>query len=228
MKPLFLTSYDDEFADIYWQDWLPGYSAFLAPHFELQTMRFERQFGTFGSLLYNSSCRKLIAATIDALHAYDGRIIVMADCDMKIYRDFWPEIEALTDAPDFQMATSMDRIGADPVHCAGFIVCRSTPEVREFFAAWLEACNGADIGSVQNPFNALIHGGSLKVDALPKTFWTIGLGELARSWEPGDAVPIVPIGIYFHHANFTVGERNKRALMAAVALKVQKNKILWL
>lgn len=225
-KPIFIVGHDAEFADIFWQDYLPGYSAFLAHHCELRQIVFPQPFGTFGERAYNGSCQAMIRATAQALLEQDGRIVVMSDCDMRIYRDFWPEIEAMASAPDFQMATAMDRMGTEPVHCGGFIVVKSSEATMGFFKAWGDACDGLDGGSVQDPMNALIRSGNVKVDALPETYWTIGLGDLPKIWEPGDAVPEPPDGICFHHANFTVGARNKRALMASVALRVRETR-LW-
>lgn len=221
MKPLFLTSYDEEFSDLFWKDWLPGYTAFLSPHFELRATKVERQFGTFGSLLYNTSCRKTIGAVTEELRQNPGRIIVVADCDMRIFRDFWPVLEMMAQRPGFFMATAMDRLGDEPVHCAGFVVVRAGAETAAFFEAWWKACDGLAEGSVQGPFNALIRAGAISCGQLPDSFWTPGLSGLVRTWEPGDPVPPPPPAIALAHANFCVGAKNKRALLASVSLLVQ-------
>lgn len=219
MKPLLITVYDDAFEEIFWQDWLPGYSAFLAHHFELKVIKYPKVFGSYGSKKYDANCCLTIEATLAEMDANPDRLIIMADCDMRIYRDFWPEIEALATAPRFQMATSMDRMGDDPVHCAGFIVLRSTPETRTFYAKWAIEAKRDGISSVQQPFNELLKEGFIKCRQLPEIYWTAGLCDLPRTWEPGDAVPFPPENIAFHHSNFTIGVRHKRALMEAVRLK---------
>ena len=221
MKPLFLTGYSDGFADIFWQDWLPGYTAFLAEHFELRIIRFTGETGNFGSEPYNDLCRTMIGTVAQALAENDGRVIVQSDCDMRIYRSFSLELERVTGAEGFQMATAMDRLGGEPVHCGGFIVVKSTPETREFYGKWAEASKAEGIGSVQEPFNQLLRSAPFKAMQLPETYWTCGLGDLPRLWEPGDAIPFPPENIAFMHANFTIGVRHKRALLEAVRLKYQ-------
>ncbi len=217
LKPIFITYHDANFNDLFFNVWHPGFHRHIAPSVRHVDMAVNGIFGNFGDTPYNLSYADQIRRVLTLLVNHPDRVFIWSDCDMAIYGNFMPELLVMANKPGFEMATQMDRSGDDPIHCAGFIVMRSTAKVRAFFTAWLAMPPAVGMTSHQDTFNVIAKEIKM-VQQLGAHFWTAGLSpDLQKCpWEPGDAVPQPPDNIVLHHANFCQGKVNKACLLESV------------
>ena len=155
-----------------------------------------------------------------------GRPCIVSGADFRFYRDFLPELHNFHD----MIHTSLDRIEVSPVLCSDFLAFIINWRTLQMFDLW-EMANSTvsdDQVALNDMFGRFSYPGTgprLSNHGLPEDFWTIGLGGIPRTWEPGDTVPEPPANIALHHGNFTVGVANKLALLDAVRARVeQRNK----
>lgn len=179
-----------------------------------------------GSDVYRSDAwHRAIAAKVDFIIAVirmeAGRTFAFADADTQFFREFAGTTESLLGIADI-VCQSESPAGT---FCTGLFLCRSSSRVERLWqdvALTLKRRSSNGVHD-QNIFNDIVMSRSAPVrcDYLPSAF--MGGGSLTgRRWTPGVPLPI-PSSVAVHHANFTVGVRNKVAQLQYVRQAVHSS-----
>jgi hypothetical protein len=169
---------------------------------------------------FDWAVRRKVKFIADTIAANQGDLIVWTDIDIQFFRPVAPVLEALMkDHPEVDMMFQRGSHKHEEV-CTGFFVCRCTKKMLFFWRMvqimmWPFGYLGDQY--VINrmmcvferfrplPFNLFM----VKWAYLPDTFYCPGVNS-SRLWKPGDTLDI-PEGVYLHHANWTIGIKNKIA-----------------
>lgn len=212
--PLY-TMYSDSHEELY-RNWL---ARTITPDFVLHAERLP----FLGSEVYRSDAWRhaieaKVAYIIAVIHSEAGRMFVFADADVQFFREFANAAETLLGIDDI-VCQAESPAGT---FCTGLFLCRASSGVEQLWQdVALRLRRKSSSGAHdQDLFNDIVRSRQtrLRCGYLPPTF--LGGGTLTgRRWMPGDFLPI-PRGLVAHHANFTVGVRNKIAQLEYVRRSV--------
>lgn len=170
---------------------------------------------------------KKVELIIRAIEENWGKVFIYSDVDIQFFAPVQNKIEQLIKGKDivFQKNNPAGKI------CAGFFACRGNEKTLQL---WQDVhrymINNKEI-SDQATLNKCLRGKNKNKynviwDYLPNIFF--GGGTLTGcSWKPKKKLPI-PKKIVMHHANYSIGIKNKIAQLNYVRKKVnaRKNKII--
>jgi len=155
----------------------------------------------------------------------ENGLFIFSDVDIQFFSPIKEDLlKILSDLPNTDMFFQQDAIKEStgiPNYCTGFFLCKSNSRTRKFWELVGERMKKEGRGD-QDSVNYLLKAKvvpGLKVDFLPLKFWATNSGfAYSRRWEPGFYLDI-PQDILMHHANWTVGNKNKIEQMEYVSRK---------
>lgn len=164
--------------------------------------------GNFMEPGWNATMRQKVLQHLRASTECDGDIFVYSDVDVQFFR---PAADFLRNTLErYELACQRDSPDGG-ILCAGFFACRGNASTRAFWQRVLDLMDRTSLND-QDALNSLRS--SIKHTVLPPMFWGPGCHE-AKRWVPGQPLHC-PCDIVMHHANWTVGVRNKEAQLSAV------------
>ncbi len=188
---------------------------------ELRTLELPAMHPNFKQPGSNEADCETIRRVLAILRENVGRHVIYSGCDMHFYGDFLGELSKAVMSTSPLIVTSMD---SPTVHCVDFMSFIVTHGVIEFYLRWIELQKDGPMDHCQDTFNSpLLSKGLFRIgiSALPLTYWTIGLENLPRTWQAGDAIPNPPRDIRMHHANYALGSENKTYLLDEIQKRVE-------
>ena len=207
-----ITFYSDSHFDMYSRYFLESYNKYLSHH-ELITKKIEQisPTGEYESPGFDHVMLEKIKLIIENIDLNDDRLLVYADCDVQFFGDF--DFEMLDNDILFQNDFFQDN------YCAGFLVAKQNQNVLNFFKdvkeRFFKSMNGKihDQTIIYYMFQEKY--GGIKKDMLPSNkYWTVAFSTGGNPWD-GQKID-VPDELIAHHANFTVGIKNKLLLLEEV------------
>jgi hypothetical protein len=213
-----ITFYSDSHLEIYNNYFLESYYKYLSGH-KLISKKIEQisPTGEYESLGFDKAMLEKINLVIDNIDLTDSEPLVYADCDIQFFGDL-----------DFEMGND-DIIFQNDFfpnnHCAGFFIAKQNQKVLDFFKTVKDRFIKSMDGKIHDQIiiNYLFLEGydKIKKSMLPSDkYWTVAFSTKGEPWN-GQEIKI-PDGLIVHHANFTVGIKNKLSLLEEV--KILKNK----
>jgi len=208
MKPwLWLTACSPSHQDMMDRHFLPSFKKYLEADCELSIRKIDYHCGNFGEASFNEMGRKGVSILADEIRKNIGRQMVSSGCDFRFYSSFMPEVE--------RTLIGHEMVGINDVYgpvCGDFLAFTASEKIASLFD-WI-GLNDHNFPNEQWTLNEGIKQLGIAVALLPDRFWTFGL-QYGSPWEFGmDVSP--PINLALHHANFTIGSKNKEALLQAV------------
>jgi hypothetical protein len=214
-----VTFYSDSHLRIYNDYFLESYKKYLSHH-RLISKKIEQisPTGEYESTGFDKSMLEKINLVIDNIDLNDPEPFVYSDCDVQFFGDL-----------DF-------KIGDDDIifqndffpgnHCAGFFIAKQNQKVLDFFLTVKDRFIKLMDGKIHDQIiinNIFFEGyDKIKKSMLPSDkYWTSAFSTNGKPWD-GQEIK-VPSELIMHHANFTVGIKNKLLLLEEV--KKLKNKI---
>jgi hypothetical protein len=171
--------------------------------------------GEYESLGFDLTMLEKIKWIIENIDTNDDNYMIFSDCDVQFFQDINEDL-GLYDIL-FQ-----EDLGS---YCAGFFICKQNQIILNFFEYVREALelNMNGIIHDQTIINHILHNDAfpnIKVGFLDRNqYWTIANVNGGRVWREEDSISHVPKEIIMHHANFTVGIKNKMSLLKQVKYK---------
>jgi hypothetical protein len=213
-----ITFYSDSHLRIYNDYFLESYKKYLSHH-RLISKKIEQisPTGEYESIGFDKSMLEKINLIIDNIDLTDSEPLVYADCDIQFFGDL-----------DFEMGND-DIIFQNDFfpnnHCAGFFIAKQNLKVLDFFKTVKDRFIKSMDGKIHDQIiiNYLFLEGydKIKKSMLPSDkYWTVAFSTKGEPWN-GQEIKI-PDELIVHHANFTVGIKNKLSLLEEV--KILKNK----
>jgi len=149
----------------------------------------------------------------------EGDAVVMSDVDVAFYAPVTAAVLPRMADRDILFQNNRPSLPEGMEHlCSGFMVIRASASTVAFFAAArdvLRAANDPATGDQRSCIQVLRERPDMvRWGFLPITFWSPG--DPRGRWTPGMSL-CPPEGMVLHHANHTVGVRNKVAQLRAVA-----------
>jgi len=213
-----LTFYSDSHEEMYTNYFLDSYNKYLTQSFELILNKIEQicVSGDYGSDGFSNAMLKKINHIINNIDVNDNELLVFADCDIQFFSDFSTEIT--TELGDFDIKFQSDVTCI----CAGFFVCKQSDTVLNFFKHVRDVLKNVMNQKVddQQVINHIIHKYQIKWGLLSNKFFTVAMATGAQQWMGADFELTQPI--YTHHANWTIGLKNKYKLLDMTKEKMNK------
>ena len=208
MKPIWQTGYSSTHEEMFQRHFEPSFNEQgLAERFNLE-IRSVPPSGEFGSTAFNSMGRSAMQMILEFIQGRVGQVVVITGCDMRFYAPIANEIFEEIPKADFVSIWDFNQ----PV-CGDFMGFVVSPKIFELYELMVES--DKDFPNQQYTLNWAVMTLGLKARILPRTYWTIGIGNGGVVWNSGQPVN-PPRGIKLHHANFTVGVSNKMELLDRV------------
>jgi hypothetical protein len=215
MKKL-ITFYSNSHKEIY-DIFYNSYCKYLINDYNLSTLNIDQMSptGEYESEGFDLTMLKKVEWIIENINTNDSDILVFADCDIQ----FFQNIEE--DLGEFDIKFQED-IGS---YCAGFFICKQNQKVLDFFKYVHETLKLNLDGKIhdQTIINHLLHNKiftDINVGLLDKNkYWTVANSNGGQVWN-GETINYVPKEIVMHHANFTVGIKNKLQLLNRIKEKI--------
>ena len=231
-KLLWLTAYDQAFAPIFNDFFLPSWEK--TGHqatFNLDVTVHPKPFGSYGSVQFTESYTNELQRIRAKLEQNLYQPVVWTDADLFFAKNTTEDILQL--CTRHELCSNLDQEGEiqseDPavrrrVACTAFQFFIVTPRLLAFYDAWVESVLHPPAGaewwlSPQDAYNYTLRRLQFDFQALPTDeYWTVGLGPPARTepWKSPDPLPAVPKKLKVFHANWAVGVENKLLLLEHV------------
>ena len=217
-----ITFYSDSHLEIYNNFFLSSYNKFLSEN-ELIAKKIEQisKTGEYKSEGFDYTMIEKINLIIENIDLNDNRILVYSDCDVQFFSNL--EFDLMDNDISFQQDGSPNNL------CAGFFIAKQNQSVLNFFndvkETLIKNLNGKihDQTIINNLFNSGYN--KIKKTILPHDkYWTVAYSEIRGLWD-GIQDFKIPNDLIVHHANFTIGIKNKLNLLKLVKEK-NKNKKL--
>ena len=222
-----ITFYSESHKEVY-NFFLNSFTEHLLPKYELKTKLIQQisKTGDFFSEGFGLTMVKKLDWILENIDENSNEVMVFSDCDVQFFGDLIFDLKENDilfqyDGTFFDNSWYPDGatgITKHPNCCAGFFICKQNKKIKKFFL---------DIKSVllknmnetlhdQIVMNKLLSTGyDIKFDILdPVLYWTVGFLTNACVWSNQEI--IVPKSIIMHHANFTIGIKNKIRLLNTV------------
>jgi hypothetical protein len=204
---LWLTAFSPSHQGMMESHFLPSFQKYLEADCSLSIKKLDYHCGNFGEASFNEMGRKQVHILADEVRKNLGIKMVVSGCDFRFYSSFMPEVE--------HALVGHDIVGINDVYgpvCGDFLAFTASERIASLFD-WI-AIHDHHFPNEQLTLNAGIQNLGISVALLPDRFWTFGL-QYGTPWEPSMEV-LPPVNIALHHANFTIGSKNKEALLKAV------------
>jgi hypothetical protein len=193
---------------------LPSFGKYLEADCELSIRKIDHYCGNFGELAFNEMGREGVRILANRIRENLGRCMVSSGCDFRFYSSFMPEVE--------HALVGHEIVGINDVHgpiCGDFLAFTASEKIASLFD-WV-GLNDHHFPNEQWTLNAGILKLGISANLLSDRFWTFGL-QSGIPWECGmDVLP--PMNLALHHANWTIGSKNKEALLQAVYDRTLQN-----
>jgi hypothetical protein len=213
-----ITFYSDSHLEVYNNYFLESYNKYLSHH-KLISKKIEQisPTGEYESLGFDKAMLEKINLVIDNIDLNDPEPFAYSDCDVQFFRDLDFQME------DIDIFFQNDFFPNN--HCAGFFIAKQNQRVLDFFLKvkdkFIESMDGKihDQIIINNLFFEGYDG--IKKSMLPSNkYWTVAFSTGGNPWTNQEIK--LPSELIAHHANFTVGIKNKLLLLEKV--KELKNK----
>jgi hypothetical protein len=174
--------------------------------------------GEYESLGFDLTMLEKIKWIIENIDINDDNLMIFSDCDVQFFND----VDEDLGENDIMFQEDLG------TYCAGFFICKQNKQVLDFFNSVFNILKTNLDGKIhdQTIINHLFKNGlidGIKVGLLNKNkYWTIANVNGGKLWNDGDGVSYVPNEIITHHANFTIGTKNKINLLNEVRLKYEQ------
>ena len=218
MKMKLLTFYSDSHTEIYENFFLKSYNLYLSESFELYAKYIPQisPTGEYNSKGFSHTMLEKIHHIINNIDITDVQPMVFSDCDVQFFSDFSQDIIKEIGNNDIAFQDDVT------VLCAGFFICKQNIATLSFFEQIYrilknEMDRGIDdqviINNVLRSNPNIINFGVLPSDK----YYTVA-STIKSVWNGQDFT--LPSTIFVHHANWTVGIKNKLQLLNIVREKV--------
>lgn len=208
-----ITFYSDSHYEMYNDYFLSSYNKHLSEH-KLIAKKIEQvsPTGEYESTGFDYAMLEKINLIIENIDVNDGTPFVYSDCDIQ----FFGNIDVDMGDNDILFQNDFNS------YCAGFFIAKQSKKVLDFFIdvkeRFIKSMNGKIHDQVV--INLMFSEGynKIKKDFLPNNkFWTVAFLTNGHHWNGQDVN--VPKEIVMHHANFTIGIKNKLNLLKLVKEK---------
>lgn len=166
--------------------------------------------GNYESDGWNTTMRKKVELMIEATKQCWGRPFVFSDCDVQFFGNSSQNL--LDQLGTADIAAQNDGIGK---LCAGFFIAQANTNNLDLYQAMIEYMDAEQC----NDQIAMNHCAK-DMAYLNNSIFTIGMANQYKVWK-GETDIGIPNNIIIHHANWTVGVKNKIKLMDFVRNKMQ-------
>ena len=207
-----ITFYSDSHSDIYHDFFLRSCQKYLSNH-KLIVKKIEQisPTGEFGSEGFDYTTIEKIKFIIENINLNDEEPLIYADCDIQFFNDI--EYELKDNDILFQHDYHINN------YCTGFFIAKQNQNVLDFFLKVKERFLNTIDGIIndQNVVNYIFREGydKIKKNLLPSNkYWNCAFSTGGALWTGQELV--VPPTIIMHHANFTLGVKNKYLLLEKV------------
>lgn len=173
--------------------------------------------GEYESLGFDLAMLEKVKWIIENIDINDNNYMIFSDCDVQFFQDINEDL-------DLYDIMFQEDLGS---YCAGFFICKQNQIVLDFFNYVYETLvlNMNGIIHDQTIINHILHNNAfpiIKVGLLNRNkYWTIANVNSGQRWNDGDEISYVPNDVIMHHANFTVGVKNKIELLKQVKIKYE-------
>jgi hypothetical protein len=215
-----ITFYSDSHSTIYNDYFLESFNKYLSHH-KLISKKIEQisATGEYESPGFDKVMLEKINLIIENIDLSDDEPFVYADCDVQFFGDLEFEFG------DNDILFQNDYFPNN--HCAGFFIAKQNQKVLEFFQTVKERFIKLMDGKIHDQtviYYLFLEGyDGIKKDMLPNDkYWTVAFSTGGKPWD-GQIIK-VPNSLIVHHANFTVGIKNKLLLLEEVK-KIKNN--IW-
>lgn len=211
------TFYSDSHKEIYEKYFLKSFhEAKLDENFELDTTKVEQKSptGDFNSQGFSETMLDKLHVIYRAIEENENKLFVFSDCDVQFFKNFYDDITTsyINDKVDMSAQSDAGTI------CAGFFVARA----NKIFKKFIEFVMKENYKFPNDQVCMNFHKGRVRYSLMPDNkYFSIGSVNGGKVWS-GETNIIIPKGIYMHHANFTVGIKNKIELFELIK-KRQEN-----
>lgn len=175
--------------------------------------------GSFMSPGWKKTMHRKLDLILRAIKESWGGVFVHSDIDIQFFRPTKDELVKALEHADIVVQRDDPKGGI----CAGFFACRANKKTLQLWQTIKQLVDQNPRMHDQDYLNVLLLKNKiagLRWDYLPTTFF--GGGTLtAKLWTPGRPLP-VPEDIMIHHANYTVGVKNKIKQLAYVKQVVER------
>jgi hypothetical protein len=199
--------------------------------FELVAERYEQECanGEFMASGWLQAMVHKVDVVIRGIKENWGSVFIHSDVDIQFFGSIKPIILKAMEGKDMVLQNDHPQ----GVVCAGFFACRGNKKTLKLWnriKRFLEheiysiqpSLNDKPLINDQDLLNKWIckaNPYNIAWDYLPEVFF--GGGSLtAKIWKPGDQL-VIPEGIVMHHANWTIGVKNKIAQLQYVRTEVE-------
>ncbi len=177
---------------------------------------------------WTSTTIKKVELIIRAIQENWGKVFIFSDVDIQFFSPIQNKIEQLMDGKDMVIQKNNPQNSSREKICSGFFACRGNKKTLQLWQNVLQLMLHNKKISDQNALNICLKKKSnqnVVWDYLPITFFGGGTltGHRGYLWTPGKKLPI-PQNIVMHHANWTIGTKNKIAQLRYVYNEVNKKK----
>lgn len=214
-----ITFYSDSHFEIYNNFFLSSYNKFLSEN-ELISKKIEQisHTGEYESEGFDYTMIEKLSLIIESIDLSDKRFLVYSDCDVQFFSKL--EFDLMDNDIAFQQDGSPNNL------CAGFFISKQNHSVLNFFKEVKQILIKNLNGRIhdQTIINHLFNNGydKIKKTILPHDkYWTVAYSEIGGVWD-GVRDFNIPINLIAHHANFTIGIKNKINLLKLVKEKNEK------
>lgn len=216
-----LTFYSDSHFEMYNNFFLPSYNKFLSEN-ELISKKIDQisPTGEYESEGFDYAMVEKLNLIIENIDLKDDRFLVYSDCDVQFFSNLKFDLGGNDIA--FQQDGSVRNL------CTGFFIAKQNPSVLNFFKEARELLLKNLNGKIhdQTIINRMFNSGynKIKKTILPyDKYWTVTYAINGGIWD-GSTDFEIPDNLIMHHANFTVGVKNKIKLLKLVKEKMKNKK----
>jgi hypothetical protein len=200
-----LTFYSESHIEIYDNYFYPSYDKYLSKKYKLIPCLISQicPSGEFASLGFDDVMFKKIELIIENIDLNDNNFLVFSDCDVQFFSELEFDIE------NYDILFQEDYKN---YKCAGFFICKQTQKILDFFSLVKNEFKKIKNGKIDDQYviNQLLKESNINLNYkfLPSDkYWTVGNSTYGKVWDGQDIT--VPNDLIMHHANFTIGIKNK-------------------
>jgi len=148
----------------------------------------------------------------------NNEIILHCDVDVQFFKD----IESNLNKSLFDTCDIFCQADGPYSACYGVMFLKNTENVKNLFNEILNIIKTVDKNNIsndndQNIFNKIYHQFGVKVGLLDHRYYSVWRDTGGYVWEPRHGLKTqIPSDLILHHANYTVGIKNKIELMSLI------------
>jgi hypothetical protein len=207
------TFYTSSHTEIYENYFLKSFNKYLSSDFELHAefgVQKTKQ-GDFTDPELGSSMDDKLTLLKRAIEENYGKWFIYADCDIQFFNNIKDDINNYINIGEKQDIDMFCQEDCNSI-CAGFLLLKSSKKVHDFID--LISKERHKFNNDQLAMNQ--YANYIRYSFLPRNiYYTVGNYNGGRVWNDGDTI-YLPNKILLHHANFTIGVKNKIIMMDEV------------